>query len=341
MPTGSRPSIHQLEYFVAIAEEQQFTRAAERLHVAQPSISAQIGRLERLLGASLFHRGRSPVTLTDAGRELLPLARRVLQDLAEVNEGIGELEALRRGRVAVGATPSLAVAFLPAALASFHRRYPDVRLSVLEGASRQLLEQLEAGVLDLALGAMPLALPTLERVVLATEEFVVVARTDHPLASRRAVTVADLADVPMIMFREGYDVRASTLSAFATAGFAPTVALEGGEMGSVLSMVRAGLGIAIVPSIVAEHGTGLQVLRLESPRLEREISLVRPRDRASSRAAAALSDEITGLIDRRGHSVVDPLGLQLVTARPGRARRGTRQGGGGPTTVAPRRRARG
>src|SRR5580698_2625048 len=100
-----RPPAHQLEYFVAVAEEGQFTRAAERLHVAQPSISAQIRRLEKTLGAPLFHRGPGPVTLTDAGQALLPLARRVLADLAEVVQGVADLESLQRGRVAIGATP--------------------------------------------------------------------------------------------------------------------------------------------------------------------------------------------------------------------------------------------
>lgn len=312
MTSPRDPSIHQLEYFVAVAEEQQFTRAADRLHVAQPSISSQIRRLEQTLGTPLFHRGRGPATLTDAGKELLPLARRVLRDLAEVIHAVTEVEGLRRGHVAIGATPSLGATLLPAVLARFHRRYPGVSLAVTERASQYLVEGLESGTLDLALAIMPLHQPMLERVVLAIEELVVVTAADHVLAGRQRITIADLRDVPMIMFREGYDLRPATLAAFERAGFAPSVALEGVEIGSVLSMVAAGLGAAIVPSIVATGKAGLNVLRLHSPRLEREIGLVKRQDHAPSRAAAALSAEITRFLTQSGWPGQVPLDLRLV-----------------------------
>jgi DNA-binding transcriptional LysR family regulator len=293
------PSIRQLQYFVAIADERQFTRAAERLHVAQPSVSSQVRRLEQMLGTPLFHRGRGPVTLTDAGRELLPLARHVLSDLAEVIHGVTEVEGLRRGHVAIGVPPSLATAFLPAVLARFHLLYPGVSLEVMERDSQYLVEALESGMLDLALAGTPLFHPMLERVLLAVEELVVVTAVDHVLGDRQDVAIADLRDVPMIMFREG-NTRSTTLAAFDRAGFAPTVAVGGCEMDSVLSMVAAGLGAAIVPSIVATGVAGLHVLRLHSPRLEREIGLLKRRDHTPSRAAAALSAEITALLTESG-----------------------------------------
>ena len=313
MPTETDPSIRQLEYFLAVAEERQFTRAAERLHVAQPSVSAQIRRLELVLGTTLFHRASGPATLTDAGKELLPLARRVLGALTDVVQGMAELDGLRRGRVAVGATPSLAVAFLPAALARFHARYPEISLTVTEDASQHLVEQLEAGALDLALGIMPLRQPTLEHVLLAIEELVVVTAAGHELAGREQISIADLEGVPMIMFREGYDARAGIFAAFEGAGFAPTVAVEGGEMGSVLSMVAAGLGAAIVPSIVAANGAGLHVLRLRTPRLERQIALVKRSDHGMSRAATALFEEMTSMLAEHGWPGKVPIRLRFAT----------------------------
>src|SRR5580704_2236987 len=110
------PQLHQLEYFVAVAEDRHFTRAAERLHVAQPSVSAQIRQLERTLGTQLFHRAPGKVSLTDAGELLLPLARRALADVEELVDGVADLDSLQRGRVAIGATPSLSTTLLPAAL---------------------------------------------------------------------------------------------------------------------------------------------------------------------------------------------------------------------------------
>jgi DNA-binding transcriptional LysR family regulator len=312
MATGTDLTTHQLEYFVAVAEERQFTRAAERLHVAQPSISSQIRRLEQILGTPLFYRGPGPLRLTDTGKELLPLARRVLKDLGEVVHGVSEVEGLRRGHVAIGATPSLGAALLPAVLARFHRRYPGVSLAVTERASQDLVEGLESGILDLALGIMPFCQPMFERVLLAIEELVVVTAVDHQLGARRRIAISDLRDVPMIMFHEGYELRSTTLAAFDQAGFAPSVALEGVEMSSVLSMVAADLGAAIVPSIVAAREAGVHVLRLHSPRLEREIALLRRQDHAQSRAAAALSAEITTFLTQSGWPGQVPLGLKLL-----------------------------
>lgn len=312
MATNTNLTTHQLEYFVAVAEERQFTRAAEHLHIAQPSISSQVRRLEQILGTPLFYRGPGPLRLTDVGKELLPLAQRVLSDLAEVIHGATEVESLSRGHVSIGATPSLGTALLPAVLARFHRAHPGVALAVSERASQDLMEGLESGILDVALGIMPLQQATFQRVLLAVEELVVVTAADHELGRRRRITIADLHDIPMIMFREGYELRSATMAAFDQAGFAPSVALEGAEMGSVLSMVAAGLGAAIVPSIVAATKAGLHVLRLHSPRLEREIALLRRQDHVQSRAAEALSAEITTFLTQSGWPGQVPLGLKLV-----------------------------
>jgi DNA-binding transcriptional LysR family regulator len=293
-------TIQQLRCFVAVADAGQFTSAAEKLKLAQPSLSSQISRLERVLGVTLFHRDHRPLVPTDAGLELLPLARRVLSSLDDVIHGVSDIEGLRRGHVAIGATPSLGAALLPKALAKFHHRYPGISVTFLERDSVVLIEQLEAGALDLALVIMPLQHPDLEDVVLASEELVVVVPNDHPLAERRRITIADLANVPMIMLREGYDLRSATLDAFARAGVPVTVAMDGAEMGSVLSFVSAGLGAAIVPSISASDAPDMRILHLRSPTLERQVRLVRPLSHVASRAALALSHEIISHLHEEG-----------------------------------------
>jgi DNA-binding transcriptional LysR family regulator len=147
---------------------------------------------------------------------------------------------------------------------------------------------------------MPLQRPDLEDVVLASEELVVVVANDHQLAERRRITIADLANVPMIMFSEGYDLRSATLDAFTRAGVPITVAMDGAEMGSVLSFVSAGLGAAIVPSISASDTPEMRTLHLRSPTLERQIRLVRPLGHVASRAAVALSHEIINHLHEEG-----------------------------------------
>jgi DNA-binding transcriptional LysR family regulator len=307
-------TIQQLRSFVAVADEQQFTAAAEILNLAQPSISAQIRLLERALGTPLFQRSHRPVKLTYAGIELLPLARQVLRSVDNVVHGVSEVEALRRGHVTVGATPSLASTLLPSALARFHRNYPGVSTTIVERDSVDLLEELESAALDLALVIMPVPRPTLDSVVLAIEQLVVVVAQDHPLAKRTRISISDLDGVPMIMFREGYDLRSATFDAFTRAGISVTVALDGAEMGSVLSLVAANLGAAIVPSIVATDDRSVKVLHLRSPTLERTISLVRPLHHTPSRAAEALSKEITTFLSENRWPKSASLDLRLIHA---------------------------
>src|ERR1700682_2190119 len=147
--------LHQLRYFIAVADQRPFTKAARELSVAQPSVSKQIRRLEDELGAPLFHRMRGNVALTPAGEALLPLARRVLADVAGAESEVQGLPGMRRGRLSVGATPSLSTTLVPAALARYHQSYPGIELVLHEAGSRDLVGELEHGVLDVALVILP------------------------------------------------------------------------------------------------------------------------------------------------------------------------------------------
>ncbi len=306
------PAVHQLRYFLAVAEDGQFTRAAEHLEVAQPSVSAQIRRLEKLLGTPLFHRGPGPITLTDAGATLLPIARRVVADLVSIEDELSGLEQLLSGHVAVGATPSLSATLLPHVLGRFHRQYPGVAIRVSEQGSPQLVDELLGGTLDLALAIAPVAQRGLASTALAEEELVVVTPPEHPLVHRRSVTVPELAEHPMVMFRPGYDLRTSTLSMFAEHGVEPTVAVEGGEMGSVLALVAAGLGAAVVPGIVTTGESRLRVTRFSKPPPTRTIALVRGDERVPSKAAEALATAFTDGITAAGWPGAMPQGMRLL-----------------------------
>lgn len=284
----------QLQYFVAVAETRHFTRAAELVHVAQPSLSQQIKALERELGADLFLRARGNITLTDAGEALLPLARRILADADTARHEVLELAQLRRGRVRLGATPSVCTGLLPDVLRAFHDRYPGVHLLVEESGSHDLVRHLARGALDLALVVLPLPSPSpaLTTVELLREDLVVVSSPEAPApggAGRRTVRIADLEGERLVMFRHGYDLRELTVAACRAEGFEPEFAVEGGEMDAVLGFVRAGLGIAVVPRMVATRsGRGLRVTALARPGLHRTIALAHRSDVAPPRAAREL-----------------------------------------------------
>ena len=280
--------LQQLRYFVAIADTGTFTAAAKDLHVAQPSVSKQVRKLEIELGASLLERRKIGITLTDAGAILLPWARRVLADVDGARSEVAGLASLERGRLSVGATPSLSTVLLPRVLASFHTAHPGVTLTVVEAGSRDLVDRLASGDLDLALVILPLPREELfETMPLIREDLVLAVPKKHPLATRKSVRVGELRGVPLVMFRDGYDLRSATISACEQAGFHPTFAVEGAEMDGVLRMAAAGVGVAVVPRMVVEKGGPLVAVRLVQPTLTRSVGVAFRRDRHRSRAADA------------------------------------------------------
>jgi len=306
--------LHQLRYFVAVAELRHFTKAARDLRIAQPSVSRAVRVLEEELGTQLFHRMKGNVALTSAGEVLLPWARRVLADVDGAALEVRELADLRRGRLAVGATPSLATTLLPPALARFHAAFPGVELVLHEAGSRDLVGELEQGALDIALVILPLRHEVLETTPLLREELVVAVAPDHPLASRKTIAIADLRGVPLVMFRDGYDLRATTLAAFRRAGFEPTLALEGGEMDGVLRLAAAGLGVAVVPSLVIDPAGPLRAVRLADP-LTRTIGFANRRDRRLTRAGREFVETVRALVRGREWLRARPAGLTVLDAK--------------------------
>ncbi|QUQ67539.1 LysR family transcriptional regulator [Kutzneria sp. CA-103260] len=286
--------LHQLAYFVAVADTRHFTRAAERMRVAQPSLSQQVRALERDVGAELFHRIRGNLSLTEAGETLLPFARRMLAEAESAYQAVRELDELGRGRVRLGATPSLCTGLLPAMLAGFRTAYPGIELTVHESGSRDLQTELSEGALDLAIivDSRLRDESRLSTLPLLIEELVVISAMDRPAPVRRArVRISDLRDRPLVMFRRGYDLRDATVNACRAEGFEPSFAIEGGEMDAVLEFVRAGMGIAVVPSTVVRDR--FRVTRFAEPGLSRVVRLAYRQDVEPSRAARALRDAIT------------------------------------------------
>jgi DNA-binding transcriptional LysR family regulator len=305
--------LHQLRYFIAVAEERHFTRAARGLGVAQPSVSKSIRLLEQELGASLFHRARGNLTLSPTGEAFLPWARQVVTDLASAVDEAREIGGLRRGRISVGATPSITTSILPQALGRFHEAYPGIDLKLHEAGSRDLVRHLDAGSLDVALVILPVAHRSLETVPLLREELVLAVGPTHALADRKRVALGDLHDTPLMMFREGYDLRSTTLSACTAAGFEPRFAVEGGEMDGVLRLAEAGVGVAIVPSMVIPKDGPLRAVRI-APALTRTVAFAYRRDRHVTRATRELMDVVGALVRSRRWLTSMPASLEAIAA---------------------------
>lgn len=305
--------LQQLVYFLAVARTRHFTRAAEQVHVAQPSLSKQIQNLEAELGSELFHRARGNVSLTPAGEVLVPLAKRILADVETARLQVSELAELRSGRLRLGATPSLCTGLLADALVRYRTTYPGIELVVDESGSRDLVRQIAEGALDLAVITSPLHRgdPVLDAVPILREELTV-AVPRHAEPDLLSIRVADLEHRPLVMFREGYDLRTMTLAECQRAGFAPRFAVEGGEMDAVLSFVEAGLGVAVVPSMVLATRPGLRGVPFAAPVPTRTIALAHRADVRPPRAAEAFRSTLLSLIDEAHIRGTLPAGVEVV-----------------------------
>ncbi|WP_328478980.1 LysR substrate-binding domain-containing protein [Actinoplanes sp. NBC_00393] len=303
--------LQQLRYFVAVAETRHFTHAADNLGVAQPTLSKQIHTLEASLGAPLFERIRGDVSLTVAGEALLPLARRIVADADAARDAVQDIVGLRRGEVRLGATPSLCSSLVPAVLRTYRADHPGIQLYISEGSSQDLIADLLAHSLDLALIVQPEhgVDPALETTEVLRESLVVASVVDRPPPTvARQLDLIELRHTPMVMFRAGYDIRDVTLQACERAGFTPKFAVEGGEMDAVLAFVEAGLGVALVPSMVLANRPLLRATPLAPPGMRRTIALAQRRGAVLPHAAAALRE---GLLEHIAAGEL-PIGVRAL-----------------------------
>jgi LysR family transcriptional activator of glutamate synthase operon len=281
--------LRQLRYLVALADEQHFTRAAAREHIAQPALSQQIRRLEQEVGLALVERTTRRVTVTEAGQTLVARARRILSEMEAANAEMQALAGVRTGHVMLGTMHTMGPVDVSLALAVFHQRHPAVELTVREESSEELAEMLRDDLLDLAF------LSVTERIEshglglhqLVSEELVVVLPADHQLAGRGTLHMTELADEQFISYRPGARLRELLTFAARHAGFEPQVKLESNESERIKRLVARDMGVAILPRSDAERpGPEVAVATLIEPSLTRDITLACREGRRLAPAAA-------------------------------------------------------
>jgi DNA-binding transcriptional LysR family regulator len=282
-------NLKELECFVAVAEEAHFTRAASKLHITQPGVSAQIRRLERDLGQRLLERTARRVRLTQVGAAVLPHARRALSSAAGVRVAVSQLTGLLTGRVAVGTVSSAEDPNLFDVLGDFHRLHPQVDLSLTEGSSTQLIDALLEGRLDLALVGLSGAAPDgIEATTVVEDEVVAAVPRTDPLARSRTVRLDGLKARELLCLPRGTGVRSALDAAFSAGGLLPRITCQASNPNVLAALAARGLGVALLPSsVVHAYGRPLRAVRL-SPRLRSRVALAWKRDAPSSPAAEAL-----------------------------------------------------
>src|ERR687895_2266248 len=282
--------LRQLRYLVALADEQHFTRAAARLHIAQPALSQQIRRLEDEVGVALVDRTTRHVALTPAGELLVARARRALSEIDAAAAELADLAGVRTGRVVIGAMRSTGRFDLSALLAAFHARHPGIELVVREEPSEVMLQRLHADALDVAFLSVNRldAGPDIQLHPLLDEPLVALLATDHPLAARRRIDMAELRDERFVVFGEGGSLRRIVVQGAREAGFEPTLAFESTEGARIRAMASRGLGVALAPASEADHeGPPVAVVPVRRPRLARDVTLAWRAHRRLSPAARA------------------------------------------------------
>lgn len=283
--------LRHLEHFVAVAEDQHFTRAAERLLVSQSGLSASIRALERELRAPLFVRTTRRVTLTEAGRALLTEAERVLAQVRAAHEAVAAVQGVLRGTLALGTEQCIAGVHVAGLLAAFRKEHPDVEIRLRQAGSGALAEEVAAGRLDLAFAVRTDAdTDQLRCVALTGEPMVVLCHPAHPLAGSGApVTPRDLGGEVFVDFHPDWGPRRITDAAFAAAGVRRTVALEVNDVHGLLDLVDENLGIAVVPRHFRHKRPELTALPLKGTGdAEYETVALLPPPAATSPAARAL-----------------------------------------------------
>jgi LysR family hydrogen peroxide-inducible transcriptional activator len=278
--------LSQLRYVLAVADTGNFTRAALRSNIAQPSLSQQIIKLEKELGHKLFHRLGRKAVLTEAGIAFLERARRILFEVEDATKELGDSTNFER-RITVGAIPTLAPYLLPGLIARCKKKHPNLQVNIREDFKPTLIRELLQGDLDLALAALPFDNLSIQVEVLWKEPLILVVAKEHPLATKKQVTGADLADESFILLGSSSSLAAQVRLFCGDHHFEPKIGSRCAQVATVKALVGTGAGISILPAVAKseEDAATLVYVTLADAEPFREIAVLRHMQRYQSRGA--------------------------------------------------------
>jgi LysR family transcriptional regulator, carnitine catabolism transcriptional activator len=278
-------SLARIRSFVAVVDEKQFRRAAERIGISQPALSAHLHELERYLGATLLSRTTRSVRLTAEGEKFLGRARNILSDLDAAVLEIRDHVSLTRGRVTVAAIPSAASQILPKAVARFTARYPGIEVQMIELGAGAVQRSVASGEVDFAISTAPDRSSELSFTSLMRDRFVGVVPCDHRLARRSRVRLREFIDHPLITTVQGTSIRTALERAWLECGHTLHVTHSVTQHHTVVAMVAAGLGVALLPSLIVSQREGVAVLTVVEPQITRDVGVIRRKGETLSSAA--------------------------------------------------------
>jgi len=279
--------MHQLRYVVAVARTGNFSRAAEQCHVAQPSLSQQIQKLEDELGERLFDRMKREAKLTTHGEAFLRRAVKILEEVDAAKREASDAQSLLRGTLTVGVLPTIAPYLLPDVLVAFAEKFPGVEIVVQEDTTERLLRLAHSYEIDFALASRPIEDERVEVKDLFAEELRLALPPGHPLTRKRTVSVVDLQKERLIVMKEGHCLGDQVLGFCERRDLKPNISFRSAQLETVQALVCSGVGISLIPAMAArsEREDLPEYRSLVAPQPERKIVAVWPKQRALSRAA--------------------------------------------------------
>ena len=297
-----------LDAFIAVAETSSFRQSAAQLGISQPAVSARIQHLEAVLGVSLFHRTTRRVVITDAGERLRSRVERMVIETRALLREFKEESHLQRGRVVVGASPSVAAGFLPKIIGEFGRRWPDVEVVLLDDFFGQVLDRVARGDVDLAVTPFVTGEAQLECEPLLQDRFRLAVPVDHPLARSESVRIRDIAAEKLLSMPPESAAWAIFRRAFATAGLDYEPAFQTRDSVTIVSLIKHGLGIGFVTDMFSQvvDMSGIKRLTVSDADMTRSIGIVHARDRSLTPAAEAFRKLIRDAAHRHPLGVAVP-----------------------------------
>lgn len=298
--------LRQLQYTIQIAEERNFSRAADKLHIAQPSLSQQLSKLEQELGVKLFQRNTSSVELTHAGASFIEHAQKILDAVEQLRQEMDDISQLRAGRVVIGSMPITGSHLLPYVLPAFKETYPEIQVNLLEDTSLNLEKLTAGGGTDLSLLSLPLQEASLTYEPIGEELIDLAVPPGHPLAELEhdpeGVALERLKDEPFIVLKKGQGFRTITIDLCKSAGFEPNVVFESNNIETVQSLVAAGMGITFVPRFIARAKRSELIpiyVPLADPVPSRTLVIAYRKGRYLSKAAEAFIETFKKVLEDR------------------------------------------
>ncbi|WP_232696421.1 LysR family transcriptional regulator [Brevibacillus daliensis] len=286
--------LRQVRYVLMVAQEKSFSRAAEKLHLAQPSLSQQIGKLEKEWGIALFHRLPQRIELTDAGERFVHLATSLINQADALEREMLQFAGGEAGRVIVGSLPITGAYVIPQVISEFTKRFPKVEVVLIEETSSKLEQMLVHGKLDLSLLTMPIQHPSLQVTPVVQEEIYLSLPPDHALSKEQVINLSALEHEPFILLKEGQGFRTIALGLCEQAGFTPRVVFESTNIQTIQSMVASGMGVSFAPHMITTTSwTGLRPAYVHmSTKPTRTLVVAAHKDKHLSAPMRALRHEL-------------------------------------------------